>query len=562
MSKKLLALLLAALMTCSVFAGCSTTKEVIISDDSDTTTADDGADSDDPENPDDNDDNNDNKDNNDSGKVSKKKTKKAKKTTAGKTTKARRNDKKGTETMKFTPAADKGANYSVKGTVKIAVDTVRPTDFQAMFDVMKQLYPNVTIKLDKWTQTSADNGSEYLIRTMKTGTTADIIWDEAGSMPRYIKEGWVRPITKYVNADPEGSNLPANLKADYTFGGALYAVPHQATFELTAVNTTLYEKLGGKASDLEKYRNHPWSWEQYCALLDLGAEGFAKKMCVGTEELFQSHDRYSWYVTSNSSKKYSGLGFNMDTYKFEDNVFQNAAKEFRRLRVKTQGIEGWYSQQQGLLKSQLGYSSSYSGLWKAGKALVEDTLTVYVDKWHNLSFKYVTMPAPSKNGNLMMHIDQCFITSNCSDANMDAAFQLLRFMSYSTNGNLARLSMYEPENAKLYNLNSHVYYPTTNSKVVANKFNGLKIVNATDKYLFANIKNSRRFDWFKIVADKDDNLSAAKIGTALNAITDGKDTSASGLNEPISKFNQLSVQSQKDLLAAVEKHKKAHPSWY
>lgn len=562
MSKKLLALLLAALMTCSVFAGCSTTKEVIISGDPDTTTADDGADPDDPENPDDNDDNNDNKDNNNSGKVSKQKTKKVKKTTAGKTTKARDKDRKGPETLKFTPAADKGANYSVKGTVKIAVDTVRPTDFQAMFDVMEQLYPNVTIKMDKWTHSTNDDGREYLVRTMKTGTTADIMWDEAGEMPRYIKEGWVRPITKYVNADPEGSNLPANLKADYTFGGALYAVPHQATFELTAVNTTLYEKLGGKASDLEKYRNHPWTWEQYCALLDLGAEGFAKKMCVGTEELFESHNRYAWYVTSNSSKKYSGLGFNMDTYKYEDNIFQNGAKEFRRLRVKTQGIEGWYSEQQGLLKSQLGYSASFSGLWKAGKALVEDTLTVYVDKWHNLSFKYVTMPTPSKNGNLMMHIDQCFITSNCSDANMDAAFQLLRFMSYSTNGNLARLSMYEPENAKLYNLNSHVYYPTTNSKAVANKFNGLKIVNATDKYLFANVKNSRRYDAFKIIADTRDNRDTAKIGTALNAITDGKDTSASGLNEPISKFNQLSVQSQKDLLAAVEKHKKAHPSWY
>ncbi len=568
MSKKLLALLLAALMTCSVFAGCSTTKEVIISGDPDTTTADDGADpDDDPDNPDDNgdDDNNgDDGDNNSAGnkKTKKSKAQKTKKTAAGKTTKTRGNDRKDTETMKFTPAADKGANYSVKGTVKIAVDTVRPTDFQAMFDVMEDLYPNVTIKLDKWTHSTNDDGREYLVRTMKTGTTADIMWDEAGEMPRYIKEGWVRPITKYVNADPEGSNLPANLKADYTYGGALYAVPHQATFELTAVNTTLYEKLGGKASNLEKYRNHPWTWEQYCALLDLGAEGFAKKLCVGTEELFESHNRYAWYVTSNSSKKYSGLGFNMDTYKYEDNIFQDAAKEFRRLRVKTQGIEGWYSQQQGLLKSQLGYSSNYSGLWKAGKALVEDTLTVYVDKWNNLSFKYVTMPTPSKNGNLMMHIDQCFITSNCADANMDAAFQLLRFMSYSTNGNLARLAMYDPENAKLYNLNSHVYYPTTNSKAVADKFNGLKVVNATDKYLFANIKNSRRYDAFKIIADTRDNRDTAKIGTALNAITDGKDTSASGLNEPISKYNQLSVQSQKDLLAAVEKHKKAHPSWY
>lgn len=556
MRKKLLALLLAALMTCSVFAGCKKTTEVIISgDDTDTTTAD-GADPDDPDT--------DVTDEDGNTKVTKSKKGKTTSTKKGKTTstktKKTRTTKPG-DKFKYTPVADSGADYSVKGTVKVAVDTVRPTDFQAMFEVMGDLYPNVEIKLDRWTHSSNDDGREYLVKNMKTGTAADIMWDEAGEMPRYIKEGWVRPITKYVNADPEAGNLPANLRADYTFGGALFAVPHQATFELVAVNTTLYEKLGGKASDLEKYRNHPWSWDQYCALLQMGTAGFEQGLCVGIEDLFETHNRFAWYQTSDSSKKYSGLGFNMDTYQYEDGIFQAGTKEFRRLR-EIRGVEGWVSGQNGLLKSQLNYTTSYSGLWKAGKALVEDTLTVYVDKWNNLKFNYVTMPTPSKNGNLMMHIDQCFITSNCSDANMPAAFQLLRFMTYSTNGNLARLSMYEKENAKKFNLNSHIYYPTTNSQAVIDKFNSLEVVNTTDKYLLANLKNSKRYDAFKIVADVRDNRDTAKIGTAMNAITDGKDPSASGLNEPISKFNQLSVQSQKDFLAKIEELKRTKASWF
>lgn len=556
MRKKLLALLLAALMTCSVFAGCSKTTEVIISgDDTDTTTAD-GGDPDDPDT--------DVTDENGNTKVTKSKNEKTTSTKKGKTTttktKKSRTTKAG-DKFKYTPVADSGADYSVKGKIKVAVDTVRPTDFQAMFEVMGDLYPNVEIKLDRWTHASYDNGSEYLVKNMKTGTAADIMWDEAGHMPRYIKEGWVRPITKYVNADPEAGNIPANLKADYTFGGALFALPHQATFELVAVNTTLYEKLGGKASDLEKYRNHPWSWDQYCALLQMGAAGFEQGLCVGIQDLFETHNRYAWYQTSDSPKKYSGLGFNMDTYQYEGSYFQDGVKEFRRLR-EIRGVEGWVSGQNGLLKSQLNYTTSYSGLWKGGKALVEDTLTVHVDKWNNLKFDYVTMPTPSKNGNLMLHIDHCFITSNCSDANMPAAFQLLRFMTYSTNGNLARLSMYETENAKKFNLNSHIYYPTTNSQAVIDKFNSLEVVNATDKYLLANLKNSKRYDAFKIVADISDNRDTAKIGTAMNAITDGKDPSASGLTEPIAKFNQLSVQSQKDFLAKVEELKRTKASWF
>ncbi len=454
------------------------------------------------------------------------------------------------DTLGFTPVVDLGADYTVKGKVKIAVDTVRPTDYQAMFAAMQQMYPRVEITLDKWTHSTNDDGREYLVRTMKTGTAADIMWDEAGEMPRYIKAGWVRQITDYVNADPEASNIPANLKADYTFGGALFAVPHQATFELTAVNTTLYEQLGGKASDLEKYRNHPWSWGDYCNLLDLGAYGFAKGICVATDELFSSHHRYAWYVGSDSAAKhYSILGLNINTYTFEDGLFCESAKEFRRLRIKTLGVEGWYTAQQGLL-SQIGYSGSYSGLWKAGKALVTDTTTSYA-KCKNLKFDYITMPTPSKNGNLMMHVDHCFITSNCSRVNLSAAFQLLRFMTYSTNGNLARLSMYEPENAGMYNLNHHIYYPTTNSKVVAEKFNGLVVADVTDKYLFANIKNSNRYDAYKIISDYRDNYNKAKIPAALNEITDGKDTGGSSLNEAIFRFNKLSVQSVKDFNAAV-----------
>lgn len=56
--------------------------------------------------------------------------------------------KPGSPTLDFTPVADKGANYDVKGTVTIAVDTARPTDYDAMFDVMQKLYPNVKIKFD------------------------------------------------------------------------------------------------------------------------------------------------------------------------------------------------------------------------------------------------------------------------------------------------------------------------------------------------------------------------------------------------------------------------------
>ena len=124
--------------------------------------------------------------------------------------------KPGSPTLDFTPVADKGADYSVKGTVTIAVDTARPTDYDAMFDVMQKLYPNVKIKFDYWAHNDSDSSLEYLTTRAATGKMADIIFDDAGCLPSYIMQGWVYPITKFVNADAEASNLPANLRKDYT----------------------------------------------------------------------------------------------------------------------------------------------------------------------------------------------------------------------------------------------------------------------------------------------------------------------------------------------------------
>ena len=188
--------------------------------------------------------------------------------------------RKGNSTIDFTPIADKGANYNVKGTVKMAVDTARPTDLDAMFDVMQKLYPNVNIKFDYWTHNKTDTAAEYLSARAATGKMADIIWDDAGCIPSYAMQGWLYPITKFVNADPEASNIPENLKADYTYCGELYALPHQAHFDVNVFNVDLLNKFNLKAPGLK------WSFDDYEKYLNTAAEkGFSQKFWVGMGNL-------------------------------------------------------------------------------------------------------------------------------------------------------------------------------------------------------------------------------------------------------------------------------------
>lgn len=463
--------------------------------------------------------------------------------------------RKGDATLDFTPVADSGADYNVKGTVTIAVDTARPTDFDAMFDVMQKLFPNVKIKFDYWAHSESDSALEYLTTRAATGKMADIIWDDAGCIPSYVMQGWVYPITKYVNADPEASNIPDNLKKDYTYCGELYALPHQAHFDVTVFNTTLLNKLGLKAPGNE------WSFADYENYLTKAAAKFTSKLCVGTQQLGDSYTRYAWWLSmnaeNNGNNRYGQWGYNYDTQQVDAKYLIEGAKKYRALRTKTTGMEAWYEQAQKAsngvtqLESNLGLTN-YSAAFTSGKALIYDWNTGGTNATGN-KYKFDTkvVPTPNKGGHLSMHVDACFITSACSDDNIDAAYQLLRFMTFSTNGNLARLTMYEDSQKDKYSLNSRIYYPTTKSAAVLEKFEKLSCTTDTDVYMVKNIPNSGRFDVQKLVPDMYDSFYKI-VATSLNSVTDGKDD-GSGMNETIAKWNKEIKSTIDDMNKEIKK---------
>ena len=54
---------------------------------------------------------------------------------------------------------DKNADYSVEGTVTIAVDTARATDYEALFDALQQAYPKLDIQFDYFSHTDKDSAA-------------------------------------------------------------------------------------------------------------------------------------------------------------------------------------------------------------------------------------------------------------------------------------------------------------------------------------------------------------------------------------------------------------------
>ena len=540
--KKFFAVLLAALLFVTLMAGCSQTKDYIISVDEEGET--------------------------EVGDVVKTKIRTRKVTTVGnqqqsadtgktkyttfqgQVTRTRAQGEK--SSLKYTLLDDAGANYKVKGRVSIAVDTTRPTDSAAMFDVMQDLYPNIQFTFDYWAST-LDRATEYLTTRMSTGTAADIIWDDAGNMPFYIKNDWVYPITDYVAKDPEAKNIPANLKKDYTFCGELYAVSSMATFMTLCFNMDLMKQLNLKMPALE------WSLDDMENILRSSVKGFNDGACVGMVDLFEIDDIANYYYANESSSKanYGDLAYNYDTRQVDVQYMYKGLLLFRKWRMMGNGTEGWFAAfqrtgDQHLLSQKLGVAD-YTTLWRTGKALMEYSNTGWVDQGVlgvNTPFTYVQHPCPNKDGNLMFHVNQCWITTAVDKENLDAAFQALRFMTYTTNGNLVRLAMYDDANKGKYALNSSIFYPVTSNKAVLDKFNSLSVTGAFEEYLQKNIPNSRRHDTFKLQPLED---LQAEFGDWINSVTDGTGTLEQG-EELAAKVNKKIANEWAEFEATVKKN--------
>lgn len=438
---------------------------------------------------------------------------------------------------------DKNADYSVEGTVTIAIDTARATDYEALFDALSQAYPKLDIQFDYFAHTTEDSAAEYLSTRAAAGKLPDIIWDEEGNLPLYVTQGWVYPLDEFVKNDPDFQYVPENLAKNYTYCGKLYALPHQAHFEEMFVNLDVLNALNLDMPKLD------WTTEDFETYL----KAATNSTYSGMEKLFQVPS----LVTSAFNPNTSTYGYNEDTKQFEIDGYVKALQYTVNLRA-IPGVEAWalrrnssggvtdYSKKFGTNEDNGAFNKGLTLFHGVGSWELADAKTRWADK----NWTCWSIPQNKENPGVMpLHVDHCFMTSSCE--NTKAAWQVLRFITYSTEGNLARLSMYDEKNAGKYITINQLYYPTTNNPKVAEKFNSLPNVTETDKYLFENIPNCRRIDCHKIVPSFSD-VTENYFAEPTNKATDGTSSMVEAIiKEAASKANPAMKQAWADFEAKV-----------
>lgn len=397
---------------------------------------------------------------------------------------------------------DKDANYNVKGKVTVAISSYRPTDYEGMFDAMCQVYKNLDIVFDYRPRPTSggdvNESTQYLTARALAGNMPDVLFDDAGYIWSHVQNGWVEPLDKYVEGDSQFKNVPDNLKADYTYGGKLYALPTLLHFNVTVINTDAAEAMNLKLPKLD------WNISDFTRLLKDGTND----VYSGSEYLRDVNLLFPGLYDSGVTL----LGYDYRNHNFNkaDSTYGKAL-DLQKELIAIPGLEAYNlrfsssgSTNDYVAKFGNGDISNMAMAFHLGKTLAEVNYGTWSLDWlaeeNNNDFIYWTFPQVSK-GRMPYHVSHSFMLKNSQ--NKEAAFQVLRYITYSTEGNLARLSMYDKANNGKYKLNEKFYYPPTQQKDVAAKFKSLPKVEDIDVYLYENVPNSFRQDPDKLVPEWD-----------------------------------------------------------
>lgn len=444
---------------------------------------------------------------------------------------------------------DTFADYTLKGNVTVSIDTARPTDYEALFDTFKKLYPNITLKFDYFMSSDATSAAEFLTTRAAAGKLPDVVFDEAGNLPLYVSQGWLYPLDDFVKNDPDFKYVPTNIVNCYKYADKLYALPQQAHFDMILLNLDAMDALNIKEPSLS------WTVADYENMLKKGTTN----VYSGTENLFHVIRLFSGVMASTND--IGQFGYNRSSRKYEfSKSFNNALRKSRELRTIS-GVEAWNLRNSGTSLQNSDYAKKFgtSNLSDPNMAFkLGKTLTHAVGTWEystlksSLKFDWELWPYPQNvQGQMPVHVDHSFMLSTCQDPK--AAFALLRYVSYATEGNIARLSMYDKVNKGKYSLTSPIYYPVTTNPKVAEKFNSLPSAGKVEKYLFANMSKCFRADEAKFVPDFNE-IQLQYISEAQNKVTDGiAEVDGEAMSTAENKANAAMQKAWADLEAKVKK---------
>ena len=426
----------------------------------------------------------------------------------------------------------------VKGSVRLAVPNWNIVEIQSLVEAFNEVYPDVDVEFDGFD----GSPSEYLAAHAVAGDMPDVLWGDWGNIPSSVAEGWLYPLDGFLDKDDEKQYIPTTLLEDYTYNGKVYAIPNEIHFYGIVVNKDLVKSL-----NMDMPKNN-WSVDDYQSMLRKAATDKTS----GTENLFLLDE----FLCGVYNKDIGINTYNKKTqsFSFAQN-YVKAVNVFKELRAVT-NLEAWSLRGQNATETENDYTKRFNidkttadsdgvAAFKTGKVLTSIMGTFDTSWLRYMTFDWDILPLPQadQGARLPLTANASYMISTCE--NPEAAYKLLKWISFGSEGNLVKLDYYEKKNAEDLTSGYLYFFPVTSHPDVAAKFPNNKNIPDGCLFMYENLNNSFRQDLAKILPGYQ-TIAQDYVGPKCNEIRSNAADAAAVTAELDSKVNTQIKSSWND----------------
>jgi multiple sugar transport system substrate-binding protein len=312
-----------------------------------------------------------------------------------------------------------------------------------MIEAFMEKYPNITVEM----QIVAEDTmwDEAFIGLLETEDIPDVFL--VRRLENFLPYGILADITEYFNHDSDTEYILDSVRDLGVYKERRYVVPTFIYPQFWIVNLDLLAAANIEAPDYD------WTWDQMEAIAKSVYNPTTKVIGIyGTRQYIYEYPKVLKIQSDpNIGKRWLSIAFDGTKFNYMDDVFLTAINKM---------VEGM---SEGYLVNSLGEDEL---LDYYGDANIDPRYAGYVAIWRepswsakehipDFTFNFDIYPAPSGIGG--GNTDIAGISSFCE--HKDAAYQLLKWMSYGEEGLLTRYELYEEYHEDLFISGNNYPYP-------------------------------------------------------------------------------------------------------
>lgn len=394
--------------------------------------------------------------------------------------------------------------YETQGKVVIAYPEAETAEIVPVLDAFRKMYPNIEVVDEPFPGSYGGAFNEYLTQRAAANEMPDVMWLDWNDFAPQVASGFVMPLDEFMEKDPEAEYVPAGMTDPYTYGGKLYALPCQMNAMGITMNLDMLDEL-----NIDK-PSYDWTIDEFTELL---------KKAISSETVGSATLEDFDQVYSAQEAGYFYPAYDYVNHKFDfTNKWVPAMNKLAELR-SIPGLDAWAMRfpkaEDGSTSMDSDYVSKFGEAgkddnhytFKNGMALLCTNAT-WNDNWMRnetqVAWDYWPYPRLDANTpvNTPIHVDAAYLTSTVKDP--EAAFELLKWLTYGLEGNLQRLDIFAARgDADVVEGDTKLlktwFIPCTQHPDVIAKFEENPHLTEGFKALYKSTSNSIRGDINKIV---------------------------------------------------------------